>query len=112
MTCKDDKTYPYPVSNVFGNGSLLTVYNGCGYQGITASDFLVGAELGLLGGLVDFPDGTVLMVVDGNFVESGFRYDSDLDALVYDGKIIADELEVSTDTISISQRLAIEAFRQ
>ena len=110
MTCKDDKTYPYPVSNVFGNGSLLTVYNGCGYQGITASDFLEGAELGLLGGLVDFPDGTVLMVVDGNFVESGFRYDSDLDALVYDGKIIADELEVSTDTISISQRLAIEAF--
>jgi len=110
MTCKDDKTYPYPPTNVFGNDSILTIYTGCGYKGITADDFLVAAELGLLGGLVDFEDGTILKVVDGNFVDSGLRYDSELEALVYDGKIIADELEVSTDTISISQRLDIEAF--
>ena len=110
MTCKDDKTYPYPVSNVFGNGSLLTVYNGCAYQGITAADFLEGAELGLLGGLVDFEDGTILKVVNGQFVDSGLKYDAELDALIYDGKIIATEIETSTDTLELSQRVNLKAF--
>ena len=61
--------------------------------------------------LDNFEDGTILMVGDnGLFVVSGIRFDSTLNAIVYDGKIIADEVEVSNTTFKLSQRVSLSSF--
>jgi len=60
--------------------------------------------------LDQFPDGSILMVEGGIYVESGLSFDSDLNALIYDGKIIADEVEVSNETFKLSQRVSLTSF--
>ena len=57
-----------------------------------------------------FDDNEILMVQDGGFTLSGLKYNPDIDAIVYDGKIIADEVETSNDTFQISERIALASF--
>lgn len=57
-----------------------------------------------------FADNEILMVADGGFALSGLKYDPVIDAIVYDGKIIADEVETSNDTFQISERIALASF--
>jgi len=57
-----------------------------------------------------FDDNEILMVQDGGFTLSGLKYDPDIDAIVYDGKLIADEVETSNDTFQISERISLASF--
>ena len=57
-----------------------------------------------------FDNNEILMVQDGGFTVSGLKYDPDTDAIVYDGKIIADEVETSNDTFQISERISLASF--
>ena len=102
--------YQYPKQTTAEDTALITFWNGCRYIGVSAKDFITAAKLGFYDNLDGLQDGDVLMFQDNEVVASGLRYDPEIDALVYTGKLIADEIEVSTETIFISQRVAIEAF--
>jgi len=102
--------YQYPKQTTAEDTALITFWNGCRYVGVSAKDFITAAKLGFYDNLDGLQDGDVLMFQDNEVVASGLRYDPETDALVYTGKLIADEIEVSTETIFISQRIAIEAF--
>jgi len=102
--------YPYPQTNRIDPQAIVTFYQGNRWIGMTAQDFATSLELGLLNALPDFEDGDILMVQAGTLVSSGVRYDAELDAIVYDGRIIADEFETSNDTFQISERIGLAAF--
>ena len=108
--CNSCGGYPNPVVNDIDPKSIITFYNGCKFIGMTAEDFITSAQLGLFDNLSDYANGDILMVNDGILVPSGLSFETDLNALVYDGKIIADEVEVSTETIQLSQRVKISTF--
>jgi len=108
MSCKD-KNYPYPIENVSADGQIVTLHTGCGYVGISVADFKKGFNLGILAELFNFDDGTIVMVEDGDFVVSPLSYDAELDSIVSTKRIIADEIQLSADTIELSQRLTIGA---
>ena len=108
MSCKD-KTYPYPIENVSADGQIVTLHTGCGYVGISVADFKKGFNLGILAELFNFDDGTIVMVENGDFVVSPLSYDAELDSIVSTKRIIADEIQLSADTIELSQRLTIGA---
>ena len=108
MSCKD-KTYPYPIENVSADGQIVTLHTGCGYVGISVSDFKKGFNLGILAELFNFDDGTIVMVENGDFVVSPLSYDAELDSIVSTKRIITDEIQISADTIELSQRLTIGA---
>ncbi len=105
-------TQPDGVVKQISPDSLLSFWQGCRYLAITAQDFATSLELGLFNALPDFDNGSILMVNNGQLVEipNALKYDAELDAITYDGKIIANEVETSNDTFQISQRVGLASF--
>jgi hypothetical protein len=107
----ESSIYGYGTTNKISPQALITFFDGCRYVGMPAQDFATAFNLGLLEDLSGFSAGDIPMIGVGNELAiSGFRFDDQLQALVFDGLIIADEFETSTDTFKISERIGLAAY--
>ncbi|MCP4930139.1 MAG: hypothetical protein GY918_13880, partial [Gammaproteobacteria bacterium] len=103
----NNKSYPYKLVNVSADGQLITLWDGCKFVGLSVADLFREYDISALAQLGQFADGTILMVDDGKFAVSPLSYDKDLDAVVSLKRLIADDLQLSTDTLELSQRVNI-----
>jgi len=107
----ESSIYGYGTTNQVSPKALVTFFDGCRYVGMTVQDFGTAFNLGLFEDLSGFAVGDIPMIGAGNELAiSGFRFDDELQALVFDGLIIADEFETSTDTFKISERIGLSAY--
>ena len=105
----NNKSYPYKLVNVSADSQLITLWDGCNFVGLSVEDFMRGYDISVLAQLGQFADGTILMVDDGKFAVSPLSYDKELDAVVSLKRLIADDLQLSTETLELSQRVQLGA---